>query len=59
MSKAGHIQSIEALKKANESKNKINFGYIGYGLHKLDSCIYESKALIYENGNVYSIYTRI
>ena len=59
MSKVEHLESIKALKGAKKKGSKIYFGYIGGGLHKVSKCSYESKALILENENVYSLYTSI
>jgi hypothetical protein len=59
MSKEKHMISIKALKNSQKNGSKIYFGYIGGGLHKVSNCSYESKGLIFENENVYSIYTSI
>ncbi len=56
------MQSIEFLSKSRESNEKVYFGYIGAGLHKVGKCTYESKGLIYENEEkefVLSVYDRI
>ena len=59
MSSENHITAIEALKKAYLNNTTINFGYIGGGLYRVDDCSYESKALIFENSSVYSLYATI
>ncbi|UTA48340.1 hypothetical protein L1F30_02060 [Simiduia sp. 21SJ11W-1] len=59
ISKDEHALALATLQKSYESEKKIYFGYIGGGLHKVSSCSYLSKGLLYENGNVYSIYHSI
>jgi hypothetical protein len=59
MSKERHLVAIEALKEAYLNNRRINLGYIGGGLYRVGECSYKSKALIYENSSVYSLYATI
>ncbi len=59
MSKVGHQSALIALHNAFTNSRKLYFGYIGNGLYKTSDCSYLSKGLLFENGNVYSIYQNI
>jgi len=49
MDKTNHMQAIDYLSKSASSQEKIYFGYIGSGLHKVSQCTYVSKGLIFSN----------
>ena len=49
MKKTNHMEAIDYLSKSASSKEKIYFGYIGSGLHKISQCTYVSKGLIFSN----------
>ena len=48
MSEEGHLSAIELLEEAFDNKRKVDFGYIGGGLRKVDTCNYKSKGLFNE-----------
>ncbi|TRY09410.1 hypothetical protein [Shewanella hanedai] len=49
MNKSTHMEAVDYLSKSLKTKEKIYFGYIGSGLHKVARCTYVSKGLIFSN----------
>ncbi len=59
MSRDSHRRSLGALRESKVNNSVLYFGYIGRGLIEVSACKYESKGLMHEQGNVYSIYHHI
>ena len=57
MSEEAHYRSIDILKKS--LNNKINLGFIGNGLRKVDHCIYKSKGLFDNDKAIFSVHDSI
>jgi len=57
MSEEAHYRSIEVLKKS--INDKVNLGFIGNGLRKVDHCVYKSKGLFGNNKTIFSVHDSI